>query len=231
MQCSRKHRKFWNEKETHFLGNTLPQIKRSPGQILKTNVLRLSRHLGSHKLKLTSLFCPLLVSSSPTSMSSFVKWRKYCLIQWSPTFLAPGTCFHERQFVHRPGEWGRFWFLPDAHLLLCSQFPNRGLGTPDLFQRFCAKIKLDNVYNILYNKINQEIMEVIVISIIVAASIILVTIIPATVIITSGRIWSWAWQHTMISAVTFRQAALVSLRECCYAQGEGIGAQRRPENW
>ena len=73
MQCSRKHRKFWNEKETRFLRNTLPQIKRSPGQFLKTNVLRWNRYLGSHKLKLTSLFCPLLVSSLPTSMSSFVK--------------------------------------------------------------------------------------------------------------------------------------------------------------
>lgn len=129
----------------------------------------------------------------------------YPLSQWSPTFLAPGICFHERQFVHRPGEWGRFWFLPAAHLLLCSQFPNRGSGTPDLIRRFCAKINLDNIYNILYNKINQEIMEVIVISIIVAAFIIIATIIPAIIIITSGRIWSWGWQHTMISAVTFRQ--------------------------
>ena len=227
MQYSRKHRKFWNEKETRFLRNTLPQIKRSPGQFLKTNVLRWNRYLGSHKLKLTSLFCPLLVSSLPTSMSSFVKWRKYCLIQWSPTFLAPGICFHERQLVHRPGEWGRFWFLPAAHLLLWSQVPNRGSGTPDLIQRICAKIKLDDIYNILYNKINQEFMEVLLflLLLLLLSSLLLLSLLLIT---TSGRIWSWGWGNTMVSAVTFRQQHWFPLESL--AQGERTGAQRHPEN-
>lgn len=151
----------------NLLGKALPQIKRSSGPFLKTNVLWLSRHIGSYRLKFTSSLCHLLVYSLHTSMSLFVKQRKYCLIH-----------------------------------------------------RICAKIKLDYVHNILYIIITQEIMEVIGIFIIIAISIIITTSQRMTLGVSAHH----GFSHDI------QAAALVSLRESCCAQSDGIGAQRHAES-